>query len=263
MVARTQNFRDLIVTFQRDGEQPERMIARNPANAWEHGIYLLSQRQELRHGDTLTVRRTDEDQSATVLQGTRSKETPPTISERRRPDHTVPCLAVPGLTVPRRAMPNPTPPSPTEPCHDKPLARPDQPVADRDFNKKHDTHDHDVQAQILPYLHFATRMEIRQAVARGEMAEREAHELMRSYVLPTRPIPVVGRLGSAYIPAIYDPTVSTEWLRFERFRRKAKASYAEAWDYAQRVLWYRHVRAAEKRRRLEAISHPRHEGRAA
>jgi hypothetical protein len=114
MVARTQNFRDLIVTFQRDGEQPERMIARNPANAWEHGIYLLSQRQELRHGDTLTVRRTDEDQSATVLQGTRSKETPPTISERRRPDHTVralpcralPCPAVPCLTQPHRARPN-------------------------------------------------------------------------------------------------------------------------------------------------------------
>ena len=67
-------------------------------------------------------------------------------------------------------------------------------------------------------------MEIRQAVAAGEMAEREAHELMRSYVLPTRPLPVVCRIGGAFIPAIYDPTISTEWLRFERFPRKAKGT---------------------------------------
>jgi hypothetical protein len=69
MVARTQNFRDLIVTFRRDGEEPERMIARDPANAWEHGIYLISQRQELIPGDTLTVRRADEAHDANLVPG--------------------------------------------------------------------------------------------------------------------------------------------------------------------------------------------------
>jgi hypothetical protein len=70
MVARTQPYAGhLVVTFSRDGEPPETMIARDPANAWEHGIYMLSQRQELMHGDTLTVRRADETPSAAVLPG--------------------------------------------------------------------------------------------------------------------------------------------------------------------------------------------------
>jgi hypothetical protein len=60
MVARTQSFPDLTVTFQRDGELPDVMIARDPKSAWEHGIYLISQRRELIAGDTLTVRRTGE-----------------------------------------------------------------------------------------------------------------------------------------------------------------------------------------------------------
>jgi hypothetical protein len=105
----------------------------------------------------------------------------------------------------------------------------------------------------LPYLHFATRIEIRQAVAAGEMTSREAHELMCSYALPTRPMPVAGRIGTAFIPAIYDPTVKTEWLRFKRFPRKAKASGDEAIAYAARVLWWRQRQEAEKRRRVEAI----------
>jgi hypothetical protein len=37
------------------------MIAGDPKNARELGVYLLSQQQEPRHGDTLTVVRTEEE----------------------------------------------------------------------------------------------------------------------------------------------------------------------------------------------------------
>jgi hypothetical protein len=45
------------------------------------------------------------------------KETPPTATDRRRPDHTAPCLAVPGpalpdLTMPRRTLPGQASPKP-------------------------------------------------------------------------------------------------------------------------------------------------------
>ena len=75
--------------------------------------------------------------------------------------------------------------------------------------------------------------------------------------------PFVIQVGSGFVPYIHHPGRATPHLRVERFRRKAKATAGEALRYTQRVIWYRQMRAAEKRRRLEAISHPRHEGRAA
>ena len=75
--------------------------------------------------------------------------------------------------------------------------------------------------------------------------------------------PFAVAVGSGFVPFIHHPERPTPWLRVERFPRKAKATAGEALQYAQRVVWYRQMRAAEKRRRLEAISHPRHEGRAA
>jgi len=81
--------------------------------------------------------------------------------------------------------------------------------------------------------------------------------------IPTGPTPVACRVGKAFVPVIFHPDRGPEYLRWERYPRKAKASADEALAYAARVLWYRQMRAAEKRRRLEAISHPRHEGRAA
>jgi hypothetical protein len=74
--------------------------------------------------------------------------------------------------------------------------------------------------------------------------------------LPTRPMPIAQLLGSGWMPAIYYPDRTVEYLRFERFPRKAKATSTEALLYAGRVLWYREHRAAEKRRRLEATVHP-------
>ena len=53
-------------------------------------------------------------------------------------------------------------------------------------------------------------------------------------------------------------TASPEYVRWERHPRKTKATPDEAITYAARVIWYRQMRAAEKRRRLEAISHPRY-----
>ena len=74
------------------------------------------------------------------------------------------------------------------------------------------------------------------------------------------PMPVACRVGNAFVPVIFHPDRGPE-----RLPRKAKATPDEALAYAARVLWYRQMRAAEKRRRLEAISHPRHwmDGRAA
>jgi hypothetical protein len=43
------------------------------------------------------------------------KEAPPTTADRRRPDHTVPCLAVPGPALPDRTMPSRTPPGQASP----------------------------------------------------------------------------------------------------------------------------------------------------
>jgi hypothetical protein len=79
------------------------------------------------------------------------------------------------------------------------------------------------------------------------------------------PLPLAQPIGTGWIPVIYRPDRAAEYLRFERFIRKTKATGEEACAYAAQVIWHRQRRAAEKRRRLEALSHPRYEqtGRAA
>lgn len=73
-------------------------------------------------------------------------------------------------------------------------------------------------------------------------------------VLPTKPMPLVQRLGNGFVPVIYHPERTTEYTRFERLIRKSKATPAEALRHAERVIWYRQRRANEKRRREELRS---------
>jgi hypothetical protein len=75
--------------------------------------------------------------------------------------------------------------------------------------------------------------------------------------LPASPRPLAQSIGSGFMPVIYHPERTAEYLRFERIIRKAKATPEAALAYAERVLWYRARRAAEKRRHLEATVHPR------
>jgi hypothetical protein len=72
------------------------------------------------------------------------------------------------------------------------------------------------------------------------------------------PIPVASRVKTWFIPVIYHPDRGPEYVRWERHPRKAKSNPDEALAYAARVIWYRQMRAAEKRRRLEATVHPRY-----
>ena len=74
--------------------------------------------------------------------------------------------------------------------------------------------------------------------------------------LPTRALPIAQPFFGGWLPVIYDGSVKTEWLRFERFPRKTKATADEALAYAGRVIWYRQVRENEKRRHREAVDHP-------
>jgi hypothetical protein len=73
----------------------------------------------------------------------------------------------------------------------------------------------------------------------------------------TKPIPLAQASGSGFVPVIYHPDRGAEYLRVQRFPRKAKATGAEAYAYAARVIWYRQTRAAEKHRRIIGLSHPR------
>ena len=77
--------------------------------------------------------------------------------------------------------------------------------------------------------------------------------------LPTRAMPLAQPVGTAgWMPVIYHPERTVEYLRFARFPRKTKLTASAAVAYAARVLWHRERRANEKRRRLEALSHPRY-----
>jgi hypothetical protein len=76
--------------------------------------------------------------------------------------------------------------------------------------------------------------------------------------LPTRPLPLACCVGTGFVPVIYHSTRVAEYLRHERLIRKAKTSADEALAYAARVIWHRQRRAADKRRKLEALSHPRY-----
>jgi hypothetical protein len=71
--------------------------------------------------------------------------------------------------------------------------------------------------------------------------------------LPTRPLPIAQPFFGGWMPVIYDGSIKTEWLRWERFPRKSKATAGEALAYAARVIWWRQKRENEKRRRVEAI----------
>jgi hypothetical protein len=70
--------------------------------------------------------------------------------------------------------------------------------------------------------------------------------------------PIAAWRGAAFVPVVYHPNRVAEYLRHERFPRKAKATGDEALAYAARVIWYRQMRASEKRRRREATAHPRY-----
>jgi hypothetical protein len=76
--------------------------------------------------------------------------------------------------------------------------------------------------------------------------------------LPASPRPLAQSIGSGFMPVIYHPERTAEYLRFERIIRKAKATPDEALTYAGRVIWYRERQAADKRRHLEALQHPRY-----
>jgi len=59
VVARTRpESHALVVTFSRDGEEPEEMFASDGQRAWRNAITLIAKREWLLSGDTLTVRRT-------------------------------------------------------------------------------------------------------------------------------------------------------------------------------------------------------------
>jgi hypothetical protein len=51
----------LRVVFHRLNEEPQVLIARDPAHAWQHCISLISAREDMQHGDVLTVRRAKEE----------------------------------------------------------------------------------------------------------------------------------------------------------------------------------------------------------
>jgi hypothetical protein len=76
---------------------------------------------------------------------------------------------------------------------------------------------------------------------------------MNSRLPLTGPIAVASHVGrAAFVPVIFAP----DHRGPERFPRKAKATPDQAIAYAARVIWWRQRRAAEKRRKLEALAHP-------
>jgi hypothetical protein len=52
--------RTLRVVFSRIGQEPVVMVAKDGEHAWQHAILMISQQEELEHGDLLSVRRTGE-----------------------------------------------------------------------------------------------------------------------------------------------------------------------------------------------------------
>jgi hypothetical protein len=62
---------------------------------------------------------------------------------------------------------------------------------------------------------------------------------------------------NAWVPCIDHSGRSCAYVRFETFRRKVKESAEAATEYARRTIAWRAHREGFKRRKLEAISHPR------
>jgi hypothetical protein len=61
----------LVVTFSRDGEEPDALFAKDGQQAWRHAVTLIAKREWLLSGDTLNVRRTeaDDDNIVEILAG--------------------------------------------------------------------------------------------------------------------------------------------------------------------------------------------------
>jgi hypothetical protein len=55
MVARTRPDGELVVIFSRDGEPPDSRYVSDGKQAWASAIALISAREQLQHGDVLTV----------------------------------------------------------------------------------------------------------------------------------------------------------------------------------------------------------------
>jgi hypothetical protein len=63
MIARVQIVKtgpQLRVVFHRVGEEPQVLIARDEEHAWAHAVALVSAREDIRHGDSLICRRSEE-----------------------------------------------------------------------------------------------------------------------------------------------------------------------------------------------------------
>jgi hypothetical protein len=72
------------------------------------------------------------------------------------------------------------------------------------------------------------------------------------------PVPSAYAVGpDAWVPVIFHPGRSASYVQNVLFRRKIKASASEATAYAAKVIAWRAHREGFKRRKLEAISHPR------
>jgi hypothetical protein len=76
VVARTRpESHALVVTFSRDGEEPEEMFAGDGQRAWQNAIALIAKRELLLSGDTLTVRRTEEDLIVEIIRRPQGEST--------------------------------------------------------------------------------------------------------------------------------------------------------------------------------------------
>ena len=65
----------LVVTFSRDGEEPEEMFASDGQRAWRNAITLIAKREWLLSGDTLTVRQTEEDLTIEIIRRPQGEST--------------------------------------------------------------------------------------------------------------------------------------------------------------------------------------------
>jgi hypothetical protein len=91
---------------------------------------------------------------------------------------------------------------------------------------------------------------------------RAGESLIPSRPLSASPVPSTYAVHvNGWMPVIHHPE-RARFLRYERFPRKIKATHTDAIEYARRTIFYRTKRAAEKRRHLEAIEHPRFGGAA-
>lgn len=101
---------------------------------------------------------------------------------------------------------------------------------------------------------FLTTKTTHPYVKEGQPMADESHTTLRNLAATPRPLPIARVMGSGYMPVIYHPERKAEYLRFEVFARKTKATPNEALRYASRVIWYRAKRAADAARRLAIIT---------